>query len=118
MNVELETWLLDVGDLVIQKMADEGAGALSESERAIYWMWLIDYAVRNSGSFGPLEDADSTALKDLATFASEARLSCLASWLSLSSEEEAFCATYDDRFSEGCAELKAFHERSGAPIGS
>jgi len=118
MNVELETWLLDVGDLVIQKKADGGAGTLSEPERAIYWMWLIDYAVRNSGSFGPLEDMDSTALTDLATFASDARLLGLASWLSLSSDEEAFCATYHDRFDEGCAELKAFYERSGSPTGS
>ncbi|WP_062470999.1 hypothetical protein [Variovorax boronicumulans] len=118
MNFELETWLLEVGDLVIQKQADGGASALSEPERAVYWMWLIDYAVRNSGSFGPLEDRNSTALADLATFATDARLSSLASWLALSSDEEGFCATYHDRFDEGCAELKAFYERSDAQTGS
>ncbi|SEL69328.1 hypothetical protein SAMN05518845_11018 [Variovorax sp. YR750] len=118
MNSELETWILEVGDLVIQRQADGGVSALSEPERAIYRMWLIDYAVRNSGSFGPLEDMDSTALADLATFARDARLLGLASWLALSSDEEAFCATYHDRFDEGCAELKAFYEGSGAQTGS
>ena len=118
MNLELETWLLEVGDLVIHKQAHQGASALSEPERAVYWMWLIDYAVRNSGSFGPLEDRDSTALADLAKFAGDARLSSLASWLALSSDEAAFCATYLDRFDEGCAELKAFYERGDAQTGS
>lgn len=118
MNLELETWLLDVGDLVIHKQAEGGSNALSGSEHAIYWMWQIDYAVRNSGSFGPLDDSHSTALADLATFARDSRLSGLASWLALSSDEDAFCATYYDRFEEGCAELKAFYEGGGPLAGS
>lgn len=118
MNFELETWLIEVGDQVIQKQAHRGTSALSKPERAVYWMWLIDYAVRNSGSFGPLEDMDSDALADLTTFARDARLPILSSWLTLSSDEDAFCASYLDRFCEGCAELKAFFESSEAQTGS
>jgi len=54
MNVELETWLRDGDDFIIQKRAENGANALAEPGRTGYWMWLIDYSVRNSGTFDPL----------------------------------------------------------------
>lgn len=119
MNFELETWLVDVGNLIINKEAEQGASKLSEAERAVYWMWMIDYAVRNSGSFGPLEDMDSSALSDLQKAAWAARLSILASWLEEASDEEAFCRTYHEHFYEACTELKAFYEhRAQAQAGS
>lgn len=111
MNLELETWLLEVGHLIIQKEAYQGAAALSESERAIYWMWLIDYAVRNAGSFEPLEDRNSSALSDLLSFAQHARLRVLTDWLENAKDEEAFCRTYYQRFDEACEELKVHFQR-------
>ncbi|WP_413460494.1 hypothetical protein [Herbaspirillum huttiense] len=115
LDIDLETWLLDAGGLAIQKMAEQGESALSAPERAVHWMWLIDYSVRNAGCFGPLEDMGAkTALSDLARFAQDAKLSVLPSWLQLSDNEEAFCSTYYQHFDKACAELKGYYERTSA----
>ena len=119
MNIDLETWLLEAGDIVIQKKVQQGESALSESECAVHWMWLIDYSVRNAGCFGPLEDMGAkTALSDLARFAQDARLSTLPSWLQLSDNEEAFCSTYYQHFDKACGELKDHYERTSGQVGS
>jgi hypothetical protein len=115
LDIDLETWLLDAGGLVIQKMAEQGASALSAPERAVHWMWLIDYSVRNAGCFGPLEDMGAkTALSDLVRFAQDAKLSALSSWLQLSDNEEAFCSAYYQHFDKSCVELKGYCERTSA----
>ncbi|WP_034382064.1 hypothetical protein [Herbaspirillum sp. CF444] len=115
MNNDLETWLVEAGDIVLRKKAQQGESALSESERAVDWMWLIDYSVRNAGCFGPLEDMGAkTALSDLACFAQDAKLSVLSSWLQLSDNEEAFCSTYYQHFDKACGELKDHCERTSA----
>lgn len=115
LDIDLETWLLDAGGLVIQKMAEQGESALSGPERAVHCMWLIDYSVRNAGCFGPLEDMGAkTALSDLARLAQDAKLSTLPSWLQLSDNEEAFCSTYHQHFDKACAELKGYCERTSA----
>ncbi len=77
-------------------------------------MWQIDYAVRNSGSFRPLVDMESTALSDLAAIASEFALPTLSSWLRFSTDEGIFCQTYDQNFDEACTELKRFYEATSA----
>ncbi|WP_458764882.1 hypothetical protein [Cupriavidus basilensis] len=109
MNSELATWVVDTGDEVIQKRANEGEIALSQAELAVYCMWTIDYAVRNSGSFGPLEDMESTALTDLLQIARGSGLRKLAAWLETSTNESAFCGTYYEQFDEPCAELRRFY---------
>ncbi|MBP1317794.1 hypothetical protein [Herbaspirillum sp. 1130] len=115
MNMDLETWLLDAGDVVIRKKAQWGESAISESENAIHWMWLIDYSVRNAGCFGPLEDMGAkTALPDLARFAQDAELPALLLWLQHSDNEEAFCGTYYQRFDKACEELKNYCD--GLPL--
>lgn len=68
MILDPETWLIDTGDVVLQKLHNKGADSLAPTEWGIYWMWTIDYAVRDSGSFGPLQDMDSTAIEDLLAF--------------------------------------------------
>ncbi|MCZ2496121.1 hypothetical protein GN316_05070 [Xylophilus sp. Kf1] len=113
MDCDLETWLIDAGDFIVRKRASQGAGSLSMAERAVNWMWLIDYAVRNSGSFGPLEDMGSTAVLDLKSVASNAQLTTLAEWLEEANNEKKFCTTYQERFYRGCAELKDFYDRNG-----
>lgn len=119
MNIDLETWLIEAGDIVIHKKAQQGESALSDSEHAVYWMWLIDYSVRNAGCFGPLEDMGAkTALSDLARFAQDKRLSILPSWLQLSDNEEAFCSTYYQRFDSACGELRDYYDRINGQVGS
>lgn len=119
MNIDLETWLLETGDIVIRKKAQLSESALSESDRAVYWMWLIDYSVRNAGCFGPLEDMGAkTALSDLARFAQDTKLSALCLWLQLSDNEEVFCRTYYQHFDKACGELKDHCVRTSVQVGS
>lgn len=103
---DLETWLIDTGDVVIQKLHDEGAASLAPTEWAVYWMWTIDYAVRNSGTFGPLKDMDSTAVQDLQAFSKSIGLNTLKAWLSTAADESAFCQSYFKHFDEACSELR------------
>jgi len=106
MTLDLKTWLVDTGDVVLQKLNNEGAGSLRPSEWGVYWMWWIDYAVRNSGSFGPLQDMDSTALNDLLTFSERTGLQKLKAWLNSAADESMFCQSYLDHFDEAYSELR------------
>jgi hypothetical protein len=106
MILDLETWLIDTGAVVLQKLNDEGPGSLSPVESGVYWMWWIDYAVRNSGSFGPLQDMESSAISDLLAFSERAGLPKLAAWLNSAADESAFCDSYLDHFDEACGELR------------
>lgn len=113
MTVDLETWIIETGDSVIQKLNDAGASSLTAIERAIYWMWSIDYAVRNSGSFGPLQNIESTAIHDLHAFATNTGLPKLASWLESAADEPTFCESYYEQFEKPCFELReAYNVRS------
>lgn len=110
MTIDLETWIIEVGDAIIQKLHREGSSSLTSIEWAIYWMWEIDYAVRNSGCFGPLMDSGSTAFHDLQLFATNARLLGLASWLESSADELAFCESYYRKFDDVCGELREAYD--------
>jgi hypothetical protein len=102
----LETWLIHVGGGVIDKKSTQGGEALTSIETAIYDLWLIDYAVRNSGNFGPLEDMQSNAIDSLHAFSIANDLPTLASWLSQANNEAMFCETYHHHFAGACLELK------------
>lgn len=106
MTIDLETWLIDTGDVIIQKLHNDGANSLDPTERAIDWMWWIDYAVRNSGSFGPLEDMDSTAIADLRAFSVRAGLQKMTAWINSAADESMFCQSYLEHFDESCSELR------------
>ena len=46
---DLEDWLTEVGDQIVRKMASEGEAALTEREKLIYEIWLLDTETRNGG---------------------------------------------------------------------
>jgi len=46
---ELEDWLTEAGDQVVRKMAAQGEESLSDREKLIYEIWLLDTEVRNGG---------------------------------------------------------------------
>lgn len=72
-------------------------------------MWEIDYAVRNSGSFGPLQDNNSSAINDLLAFSRQFELAKLAAWLTATTDEVNFCSRYDDGFDDACEELRSLY---------
>ncbi|OOG40584.1 MULTISPECIES: hypothetical protein [unclassified Rhodanobacter] len=102
----LESWLVEVGGDIIEKKSSQGVESLTPIQLAIYNLWLIDYAVRNSGSFGPLEDMESNAIAALHAFSSANNMPALSSWLSQANDEEAFCKSYYHHFPGACLELK------------
>lgn len=110
MNFELETWLLDVGDTIIDKKAKSSYESLRPIEQAIYCMWVVDYAVRNSGTFGPIEDIHPASLVELAEFSTRNNLVHLSALIADSDDEEFFCESYYQRFDEACGDLKTLYD--------
>jgi hypothetical protein len=106
MAEDAETWLLAAGDAVIRKEAHGGMQSLRDLDRAIYCMWVLDYAVRNSGSFEPMADLYPQAKDELLAFARARKLDGLAAWLASASDEAAFCAQYYANFEQACTELR------------
>jgi len=47
--LDLEDWLTEVGDQIVNKKASEGEVALTEREKLIYEIWLLDSETRNGG---------------------------------------------------------------------
>ncbi|WBS00627.1 hypothetical protein OU994_20180 [Pseudoduganella sp. SL102] len=109
MHIDLETWLIDTGDIVIRKLQDKGSEFLAPVEQAVLWMWDIDYAVRNSGSFGPLQDSSSSAITDFLVFSRQSGLAKLAAFLVTATDEVNFCSHYDENFKEACGELRSLY---------
>jgi hypothetical protein len=103
---DAETWLLEAGDAVVEKKAEQGAGSLSALDKAIYCLWVIDYAVRNSGTLGPVQELYPGAKDELLAFARASRLDGLAAWLAGAGDEKTFCATYYRHFDGACGELR------------
>ncbi len=110
MTIDLESWLIDAGDAVITKRVERGDEALTALDRAVYDLWAIDYAVRNSGTLRPLEDLRPTAVADLATFAEEQGLPVLGEWLRGASSARSFSRSYESTFPTACAELRDRYE--------
>ena len=107
---DLETWLLEAGDKIIEANTAPGSKTLSAKDNAIYCMWVLDYAVRNAGSLDPIEDLYPRTLHELTAFARTNRLPLMSQWLTTVLDEEKFCDDYLDHFDAVCGELKQFCE--------
>jgi hypothetical protein len=107
---DMETWLLETGDEIIEKRAEQGEASLSRPEHAIYCMWALDYAVRNAGSLDALEDVHETAIEDLAAFARAEKIGVLSALLDMAADEEAFIDAYYEQFDAACTELRRCKE--------
>ncbi len=55
-DLELETWIVEVGGEVIEKEAARGRAALTPLERLIYCVWVADYSMRNAGDLVTASD--------------------------------------------------------------
>lgn len=107
---DMETWLLEAGDEIIEKRTEQGEASLSPPEHAIYCMWALDYAVRNAGSLDALEDVHETAIEDLAAFARTQKIGVLSALLDMAADEEAFIDAYYVQFDAACTELRRCNE--------
>src|SRR5215213_8978179 len=70
--------------------------ALTDTEAAIYCLWVVDYSIRNSGTLGAMEDLYPDALVELHRFARERRCDRLSliSDPENADDKEAFCEDY------------------------
>jgi len=106
MTNDMEAWLIDTGDEVIQKKSSMGMDALSHVERAIYCLWVVDYAVRNSGTLQPMVELYPKALVELQAFAASNGFSELGSLADGALEDAAFCANYYRHFEAASRDIR------------
>jgi hypothetical protein len=100
-----ETWIVEMGDAVIEKRARTGNSGLSAWERLVYCLWATDYMMRNAGDL-------ANAVDLYPQFQSDAQ--DLSRKLRLLTTYEAFCLSpaelerqYFQRFEAICNEIKA-----------
>jgi hypothetical protein len=101
---ENETWVIEAGGRVIQKMADSGLGSLTTWERVVYSLWVADYGMRNAGDLDTAKDVfagyQSIALRG----AEELSLPLMQEAFSL--EQRALEEQYFERFDAICDEIR------------
>jgi hypothetical protein len=92
-DLENETWVVERGGEVIEKMADACRQPLTDVERLIYCLWVADYAMRNAGDLEAAEELYPEFHAEGATFArllDLAKASRLFSFTKLEFEESYF----------------------------
>lgn len=107
-----ETWLLDIGDEVIRKKAAVGYDTLSSMEKAIYCLWVIDYAVRNAGDLSALADLHPSAIDELMSFALSTHNDTLRQLLQGGKDDAEFCERYYAHFESVCNEIRTLYGRT------
>ena len=105
MELDNESWLIEIGDEIIHKKSNSGYDALDEIEKAIYCFWVVDYAVRNSGTLDSVEDLNPNSIPELIKYANENQLENLSKLLS-NKKEEQFCREYYGAFEKACSDLR------------
>jgi hypothetical protein len=55
-DLENETWVVERGGQVVEKMADSAHPPLTDVERLIYCLWVADYGMRNAGDLETAEE--------------------------------------------------------------
>jgi hypothetical protein len=70
-DLELETWIVDVGGDVVEKVSERGRAALAPLEKLIYCVWVADYSMRNAGDLVAASDLYSQFQEEAAALALE-----------------------------------------------
>ncbi len=101
-----ESWIIEVGDTVIQKKAHSGVGSLSPIERLIYCVWVADYGMRNAGDLETAHDVYADFQSEAARLAQELGLQRTHSAFALRTPD--LQRKYFDRFEEICDEIRRY----------
>jgi hypothetical protein len=108
MDIDNETWLIEEGKRIIEKKSREDFDSLSSLEKAISDFWVIDYAGRNSGTLEPIRELSENSISKLKEFAKNNNCRHLYSMLKLAKDENTFCNTYYQNFTNACKDLRYF----------
>jgi len=99
-SFENETWIIDAGDQVIQKMAGNSDAVLSSKERLIYCLWVADYCMRNAGDISQASVMHAGWQKEAAEHSKKLVLDFCGETFLL--PESSFEEQYFSRFDGGC----------------
>ena len=108
MKTDNETWLINEGDRIIVKKSSEGFDFLSSLDKAIYHLWVIDYAVRNSGTLAPMRELNEDSISQLSSFAKNNGCDHIYAMMELAKDEKDFCNNYYRNFDNACKDLRYF----------
>ena len=100
-----ETWVIEIGDVVLRKEAGSGAATLLPWERLVHCLWVADYGMRNAGDLDTAADVYSQFQSEGVRLATELSLPLTREAFSLSKHD--FENQYFDRFETICEEIKA-----------
>jgi hypothetical protein len=100
-----ETWIIERGDVVIQKEARSGLASLTPWERLLYCLWVADYGMRNAGDLHVAHDVYADFLLEGRRSASTISLPLSRSAFSLSPCD--FEREYFQRFESICDEIRS-----------
>lgn len=102
---DLEAWLLDEGDRIIEQKAAKGYSSLNLHARLIYCLWVADYGMRNGGDLETAADLHPTFLLDGQSAAKELGLPQTIAAFSLPPRE--LERRYFDLFDSIAAEIRS-----------
>jgi hypothetical protein len=100
-----ETWIIETGDVIIQKQHRHGDASLSNWERLVYCLWVADYGIRNAGDFDAARQVEPTFESMGLRLAHLLQLPLASALFALS--ESKWLDEYDERFDLVCEELKS-----------
>ncbi|MFO1021541.1 MAG: hypothetical protein U0903_12715 [Planctomycetales bacterium] len=100
-----ESWLIETGDLILQKKADQGTESLTSWEILLYCLWVADYSMRNAGDLETARDVFVDFLTQAAVSAQSLSLSKSYRAFSLPSSE--LEQIYFEAFDSICEEVRA-----------
>lgn len=104
MVTDNETWLIEIGDVVIRKKASHGVDSLLPWEHLVYCLWVVDYGMRNAGDLGTAADVDPHFHTEGKRLAAELALPLTRAAFALSKRD--LERQYLDNFESICDEMK------------
>ncbi len=110
MATDNETWLIDEAGKIVGKKSINGYESLANLEKAIYCFWVMDYAVRNSGTLEPMRELHKSSIAELIEFSKNNNCKNLSSMLAMTNDEKVFCETYAELFDKACKDLRNLYE--------
>ncbi len=103
-DLENETWIVERGAQVIEKMTDAARQPLTNVERLIYCLWVADYGMRNAGDLETAEEVYPQFHAEGATLARSLGLPKASSLFSLAALE--FENSYFELLTDVCLEIQ------------
>jgi len=103
-EVDDQTWLIDIGHAIIEKKRAGGIDGLTPRERLIHCLWIADYSMRSAGDLATARDLDARFVADARAAATALDLPQAIAAFSLSEGE--LERRFFDLFGPVCAELR------------